>query len=259
MERIYETGPKAMTLLRADAVKEILPAIEKMLRNCPECEGEDADSVYECNHCGETRKLLPALRALLEAKREPVASSECPICRADYPHKHSQTEVLHWVDAQASRFGHRVTDLVPHIPFATQYIVVPVEPTEKMLAAACRWFDKTSWLNGWRDAIKAAPEVPVASPTLADAGWIKCSERMPPDYETVLVYSPPKDGESERIDFDWREEDAWACHFSSYEHFMAVGGSRAAGPDATCVGPDEEAPYTHWRELPAAPILGEKP
>lgn len=96
-------------------------------------------------------------------------------------------------------------------------------------------------------ALSRLLEAPAQAP-----GWIPCSERMPPDQELVLVYTPLEDG-SYRYDQDYREEGTWGFHYSSYEHFQAVGGARAAGPDAVCTGPDEDAPYTHWMPLPAPP------
>lgn len=95
------------------------------------------------------------------------------------------------------------------------------------------------------------------------AGWIKCTDRLPLEGELVWVYTPDR-GDGSRCDFDYREEGGWAFHDGNREHFLAVGGSRAAGPDATCVGPDEEAAYTYWALIPdtsqleSAAISGDK-
>lgn len=54
-----------------------------------------------------------------------------------------------------------------------------------------------------------------------------------------------EDGE-ERFDFDFYEDDCWTNHANNYEHYMAVGGSSAGGPDCICIGPSEDPPYKFW-------------
>ena len=98
-----------------------------------------------------------------------------------------------------------------------------------------------------------------APPTAQAEGWISVDERLPEVGVTVLVYEPFRHGEdwpdTVRIFFDYicPDYDGWHNHCASYEHFMIVGGSNACGPDVTCIGPSEKAPYTHWMPLPAAP------
>lgn len=90
-------------------------------------------------------------------------------------------------------------------------------------------------------------------------GWISVDERLPEVGVTVLVYEPFRHGEdwpgAVRISFDHicPDYEDWHDHCASYEHFMAVGGVNACGPDVTCTGPSEKAPYTHWMPLPPPP------
>jgi len=96
--------------------------------------------------------------------------------------------------------------------------------------------------------------------TLPALRWISVDERLPEEEgDGVLVYTPPQNGEAERIDFDVIADGIWQYHSDRHEHFMAVGGSRAAGPCVVCTGPAEQAPYTHWMPLPAAPIQDAAP
>lgn len=97
------------------------------------------------------------------------------------------------------------------------------------------------------------------SPPEGMAGWISVDERLPEVGVTVLVYEPFRHGEdwpgTVRILFDYicPDYEDWHDHCASHEHFMAVGGANACGPDVTCIGPSEKAPYTHWMPLPPAP------
>ena len=74
----------------------------------------------------------------------------------------------------------------------------------------------------------------------------------------VMVYTPPQVGDwpdTDRINFDYicpAYED-WRDHCESREHYLAVGGASASGPDVVCTGPGEKAPYTHWMPIPAPP------
>jgi hypothetical protein len=85
------------------------------------------------------------------------------------------------------------------------------------------------------------------------AGWISVNDRLPEDDLPVMVYTPARDGEEERIDFEFRYEGCWYHHNDSYDHYMAVGGPNAV-PGELCTGPDAEAPYTHWMPLPPPPV-----
>lgn len=84
-----------------------------------------------------------------------------------------------------------------------------------------------------------------------------------PEGELVLVYAPPQSGDypdDVRIKFDYicPDYEGWHDHCASYEHYMAVGGSNACGPDVVCTGPTEKAPYTHWRRIPLPPAITAK-
>lgn len=87
-------------------------------------------------------------------------------------------------------------------------------------------------------------------------GWRRVEDGLPEDGQLVLVGW--RQGDEDRIGFDARDEGGWAEHDAAREHFLAVGGSAAAGPDAICVGPAEEAPYTHWMPVPLPPPPSEK-
>ena len=97
-------------------------------------------------------------------------------------------------------------------------------------------------------AITVAPAVP--------EGWQPIETA--PKETLVMVYTPPKPDDwpdGVRIDFDFicPDYEDWHHHCESFEHYMAVGGSNAAGPDCVCIGPSQKAPYTHWHAIPAAP------
>lgn len=88
------------------------------------------------------------------------------------------------------------------------------------------------------------------------AGWQPIETA--PKETLVMVYSPLQADDwpdSVRINFDFicPDYEDWHDHCESREHYMAVGGPNAAGPDCVCTGPSENAPYTHWMPLPAAP------
>lgn len=117
--------------------------------------------------------------------------------------------------------------------------------------------------TGCAEPLRAMSDVLLStnpSPPEGMAGWISVDERLPEVGVTVLVYEPFRHGEdwpgTVRISFDHicPDYEGWHDHCASYEHFMAVGGVNACGPDVTCVGPSEKAPYTHWQPLPAPPL-----
>ena len=89
-------------------------------------------------------------------------------------------------------------------------------------------------------------------------------ETAPRDGQMVLVYSPPQDGDwpdTVRINFDHicPDYEDWHDHCESREHYLAVGGPNAAGPDVVCTGPGEKAPYTHWMQLRTPPSIQASP
>jgi hypothetical protein len=81
---------------------------------------------------------------------------------------------------------------------------------------------------------------------------ISVADRLPEDGVQVLTLRPSREGdwgEEDRYGFDMRDDGVWVAHNNNYEEFMAVGGHNAV-PGEACVGPDEQAPYTHWWPLP---------
>lgn len=79
-----------------------------------------------------------------------------------------------------------------------------------------------------------------------------------PDDELVVVFYLQKDGDEE-VDMhtlDYKEDGSWYYHGEHFEHYMAVGGPNAAGPDVVCTGPAETAPYTHWKRLGSPAVFG---
>ncbi len=81
--------------------------------------------------------------------------------------------------------------------------------------------------------------------------WMSVLDRLPERGVTVMVFS--QDGEIyfDEIDEDCDDGDRWYAHDQSYEHYCNV--AKPAGS----VGPDCEAPYTHWMPLPKPPAEGE--
>lgn len=87
------------------------------------------------------------------------------------------------------------------------------------------------------------------SSSLVVGDWLPI-ESAPEDIGLCVVYTPDH-GDGERFDIDWKEDGVWQEHYNHYEHFMAVGGVNACGPDVVCTGPDERPEYTHYRPLKA--------
>lgn len=86
--------------------------------------------------------------------------------------------------------------------------------------------------------------------------WIPVTERLPEPGVTVMVYTPPQQGDypdDVRISFDGicpeSDGDYWSDHGEHYDHYCAV----AKGGDVVWIGPSEKAPYTHWQYLPEPP------
>ena len=105
----------------------------------------------------------------------------------------------------------------------------------------------------WAPAVRQLPEPGTklyATPRAAEAGdWLPI-ESAPDDIGLCVVYTPDQ-GDGERFDIDWKEDGVWQEHYSHFEHFMAVGGVNACGPDVACTGPGEQPEYTHYRPLKA--------
>ena len=124
------------------------------------------------------------------------------------------------------------------------YALVPIEPTEEMLAAAKEWTGLTSTAEiVYSKMIAAAPNFRENADSStnnfrenADSstnGWIPCSERMPPSRHAVLVGCW------------WGRE--WVSKWATY-----IPGH----PDAQESGwliPGASWNPTHWMPLPAAP------
>jgi hypothetical protein len=71
--------------------------------------------------------------------------------------------------------------------------------------------------------------------------WTSVEDELPDDDVLVLVCWRDDD-ECYRVDFDAYEDELWAVWFNQAEHTNIAGGS--------C---EEEAPYTHWMNIPGPP------
>lgn len=104
--------------------------------------------------------------------------------------------------------------------------------------------EKSAWSFGVEQGIR------VASAAHRREGW-QPIETAPEGQVVVVLWFDSTDPENtQRHDFDFKEDGVWHIHNENYEHYLYVGGSM--GP-----GPSERAPYTHWMPLPAAPAHGE--
>lgn len=77
-------------------------------------------------------------------------------------------------------------------------------------------------------------------------GW-QPIETAPEGVLVVVGWFEAEDSETpERHDFDWKEDGCWMKHEDRYQEFCSVAspGSR---------GPKQNAPYTHWLEVPPIP------
>lgn len=103
---------------------------------------------------------------------------------------------------------------------------------------------------GWSDELREIIQALAALPGGGVDGWVSVKDSLPDEGAEVLVYITDR-GDGARFDFDFIEEGGWVAHNERRDHFLAVGGSAAAGPDVACAGPSEDAPYTHWKPLRA--------
>ena len=94
------------------------------------------------------------------------------------------------------------------------------------------------------DIIEAVANAPLQASPPSGGDWQPVST---PPKESWLCIVCWADADGEHFDFDYYEDDCWTNHNNSHEHFMAVGGGGAAGPDAHCIGPSEDPPYMFWQ------------
>jgi len=131
---------------------------------------------------------------------------------------------------------------------------------------------QVGWYDGSRvHQMYARPVGPVPAHLAHTADWVPVTVEAPdsdwqpiataPDDELVVVFYLQKEGdeESDMHTLDFKEDGHWFYHGEHFEHYMAVGGSGAAGPDMVCTGPDEKAPYTHWKRLGTPSIAAPLP
>jgi hypothetical protein len=71
--------------------------------------------------------------------------------------------------------------------------------------------------------------------------WISVEERLPE--EGILCNVFWYEDDHWQMEIDYIEEGMWGAWFNRAEHFNIAGGN--------C---KEEAPYTHWMQIPIPPI-----
>ena len=113
-------------------------------------------------------------------------------------------------------------------------------------AAYEAWGNGTTKIDAAIAALQAEPQ-----------GWMPIETATEQD-GLVMVYAPPQPGDwpdTVNITFDFicPDYEDWCHHSEAREHYLAVGGANACGPDVECTGPGEKAPYTHWMPLPTPP------
>lgn len=191
-------------------------------------------------------ELLPCPFCRGKAIDRPVSANfwtvSCDVCQTEGPPFASQEEAAsHWNtrapvarELDASGGGRTVQDFIAAMVKAHGY--APALNSDGTL------------LNG-RDEDRYQGWL-LATPRAAEAGeWLPI-ESAPEAIGLCVVYTPDQGG-GERFDFDWKEDGVWQEHYNHFEHFMAVGGVNACGPDVACTGPGEQPDYTHYRPLTA--------
>ena len=141
-----------------------------------------------------------------------------------------------------------------HLEKACEEIDASVFSSDMLFADTRRAMLK-DYVGRWTRAIAEHEHSEQDQPAAA-SGWIPVGERLPETGVLVVVRYPATEHDwttEDNISFDFISEDHedWHNHCESYEHFMAVGGSGAAGEDSVCIGPAQKAPYTHWAPIPA--------
>ncbi|EOG9843582.1 DUF551 domain-containing protein [Salmonella enterica subsp. enterica serovar Muenchen] len=129
------------------------------------------------------------------------------------------------------------------------YALVPVEPTDEMIAAAMNCEDVlfnsdesfcVQFGNIYEAMLAAAPKpqnipenIPAGKSTLTPDGWISCSERMPEDEQEVIVQNK----------LGYR-------YVSYFDEHSGLFFDMPGGNQMNCI---EHILVTHWMPLPAAP------
>lgn len=196
-------------------------------------------------------------RAAFEAwARDPIRAEKLPLDRwpTNDGYKDTRTYIAFygWKSgraALASRPAEVDDEGLPALPAASAraYVQNGYRRASVLSGPGEPLFTAEQFRQGQRDAV-------AADRARRGDGWISVEDRLPEVGTLVMVYSPPTKHDwpdALRIDFDYLDPDAdesrWFNHGEHYEHFCCV-----AKPEGS-VGPPEEAPYTHWRPVPAAP------
>ncbi|HAF4804678.1 TPA: DUF551 domain-containing protein [Salmonella enterica] len=206
---------------------------ERLKQIYAECEERDP-AIFEI------RELVRIALASLEA--EPIGYMNCFTGRVfsldEQPGADTDTAVYEPVYA------------VPPAPVVPDgYALVPVEPTDEMIAAAMNCEDVlfnsdesfcVQFGNIYEAMLAAAPKpqnipenIPAGKSTLTPDGWISCSERMPEDEQEVIVQNK----------LGYR-------YVSYFDEHSGLFFDMPGGNQMNCI---EHILVTHWMPLPAAP------
>ena len=132
------------------------------------------------------------------------------------------------------------TDAVPE-----GWKLVPVEPDLKMVIAGENYIGR----HAYAKMLAASPQ-PVAHAHRVLTGW-QSIDTAPEGKLVVVFWRDSTDPENpERHDFDYLEDGVWANHHDNYDHFVCCA-------PAGSIGPSEEAPYTHWLDIPEVPAAAQ--